>query len=206
MLEEYKKKRHEDKTPEPPPREAGSREGPLIFVVHKHAASSLHYDLRLEWDGVLKSWALPKGPSTNPEKKHLAVMVEDHPFDYHSFEGVVPEGEYGAGQVIIWDQGTYSPDEGGELSFNDRDEAEQRMRQGVKEGKLSFYLRGQKLKGSWTLVKMRGRGENNWLLIKHRDEFAGSNDILKQDVSVVSDKTIEDLKKESGGGYGGSWG
>jgi bifunctional non-homologous end joining protein LigD len=200
MLEDYKKKRHAGKTPEPPPEKGGSREGPLVFVVHKHAASSLHYDLRLEWDGVLKSWAVPKGPSTDPEQKHLAVMVEDHPFDYRSFEGVIPEGQYGAGQVIIWDQGTYSPDEDGQLSFDDRDEAEQRMREGEKKGKLSFYMRGQKLKGSWTLVKMHGRGPNNWLLIKHRDEFAGSGDILKDNASVVSGKTIENLKKEGGGG------
>ena len=200
MLEEYNKKRHQNMTPEPPPKEGGGGEGPLVFVVHKHAASSLHYDLRLEWDGVLKSWAVPKGPSTDSEQKHLAVMEEDHPFDYRSFEGVIPQGEYGAGQVIIWDQGTYFPNEEGKLSFDEREEAQQRMRQGAKEGKLSFYLRGQKLKGSWTLLKMHGRGENNWLLIKHRDEFATTGDILKRDASVVSGKTIEDLKKRSGGG------
>ena len=200
MLEEYGKKRRPGKTPEPPPQRVSDRQGPLVFVVHKHAASSLHYDFRLELDGVLKSWAVPKGPSTDPEQKHLAVMVEDHPFDYRNFEGVIPEGEYGAGQVIIWDQGSYSPDEEGQLYFDNRDEAQKQLRDGLKKGKLSFYLRGRKLKGSWTLVKMHGRGENNWLLMKHRDEFASTGDVLKQDASVVSGETIEDLKKGSSGG------
>jgi bifunctional non-homologous end joining protein LigD len=154
----------------------------------------LHYDFRLEWDGVLKSWPIPKGPSLNPKDKRLAVMVEDHPFDYASFEGVIPKGEYGGGQVIVWDTGDYSPDEGGKLSFHDRAEAEERMREGLEKGKISVFLRGQKLKGSWTLVKTK-RSENEWLAIKHQDPFADKErDITEEDQSVLSGLTIEDLK------------
>lgn len=182
------------KTPEPPPSDPGSGEGALIFVVQKHAATQLHYDFRLEVDGVLKCWPLPKGPSLDPTEKRLAVMVEDHPLDYASFEGVIPRGQYGAGQVIVWDAGTYSPDEGGRLSFHDRDEANARMREALEKGRLSVFLRGHKLKGSWTLVKT-ARGENDWLLIKHRDRFADREwDVLREDRSVLSGLTIEDLK------------
>jgi len=190
-LEKYREKRDFDKTPEPPPREAHA-EGALMFVVQKHAATRLHYDFRLEFGGVLKSWPIPKGPSLNPEDKRLAVMVEDHPLDYASFEGVIPKGEYGAGQVIVWDAGTYSPDEGG-LCFDDREEAERRMQEGLVKGKLSFFLRGHKLKGSFTLVKTRG--ENDWLLIKHRDRFADTDrEVTKEDASVICGLTIADMK------------
>lgn len=192
-LEEYGKKRDFAHTPEPPPAKRSAGQSPLTFVIQKHKASRLHYDFRLEVDGVLKSWSVPKGPSLSPNDKHLAVMVEDHPLDYASFEGVIPKGRYGAGQVIVWDNGTYSPDEGG-LSFEDRGAAEQRMRDGLNQGKLSITLRGRKLKGSWTLVKMQ-RGENDWLLIKHKDAFVDNErDILEEDCSVISELSIEDLK------------
>ena len=145
-------------------------------------------------DGVLKSWSVPKGPSLDPAEKRLAVMVEDHPLPYASFEGVIPKGEYGAGQVIVWDNGTYTPDEDSNISFDDRTEAEERMRRGLAAGKLSVLLRGRKLKGSWALVKMQ-RGENDWLLIKHKDRFTQTErDILDEDRSVSSALSIEDLK------------
>src|SRR5438132_5097902 len=194
MLKEYKAKRDFERTPEPGPGEAAMADGALIFVVQKHAATRLHYDFRLEIDGVLKSWPVPKCPSYDPADKRLAIMVEDHPFDYASFEGVIPRGEYGGGQVIVWDAGTYSPDEDGRLSFHDRREANQRMRDGLAKGKISIFLRGRKLKGSWTLVKTT-RSENEWLLIKHKDRFANSErDVLEEDRSVLSGLTIEDLK------------
>jgi len=194
VLEKYGEKRDFDRTPEPPPGAEADARGPLVFVIQKHAATRLHYDHRFEVDGVLKSWPVPKGPSLNPRDKRLAVMVEDHPFDYASFEGVIPKGEYGAGQVIVWDAGTYSPDEGGKLSFEDRDEAEARMRKGIEEGKISVFLRGYKLKGSWTLVRTR-RAANEWLLIKHKDRFADTErDITEEDRSVLSELTLEDLK------------
>ncbi|MCL4535947.1 MAG: DNA ligase [Bacteroidetes bacterium] len=194
MLERYKEKRDFTRTPEPAPSQAADGAGPLVFVVQKHAASHLHYDFRLELDGVLVSWAVPKGPSLNPRDKRLAVMVEDHPLGYRSFEGTIPDDEYGGGQVIVWDQGTYSPDTDGRLSFDDREEAQQRMRDDLAKGKVSIQMRGRKLQGSWTLIKMRGRGENNWLLIKHPDAFADPRrDILKEGASVVSGRRVEDL-------------
>jgi len=193
-LETYREKRNFDRTPEPEAEVLRPAEPAPTFCVQKHSATRLHYDFRLELDGVLKSWAVPKGPSLNPEDKRMAVLVEDHPLDYASFEGVIPKGEYGAGQVIVWDQGTYSPDEGGRLSFHDRADAEERMRDGLAHGKLSVLLRGQKLKGSFTLVKM-ARGENEWLLIKHRDESVDrSRDVLDDDLSVLSGLSIQDLK------------
>src|SRR5687767_1995142 len=165
-LQKYAAKRKFTRTPEPAPKSRSRRSGPLLFVVQKHAARRLHYDFRLELDGVLKSWAVPKGPSLNPADKRLAVMVEDHPLDYASFEGVIPRGQYGAGQVIVWDAGIYAPDEGG-ATFEDRALSEKQIHDGLKKGKLSFTLRGKKLHGSWTLVKSR-RSENEWLLIKHQ--------------------------------------
>ncbi|MDO8491396.1 MAG: DNA ligase D [Dehalococcoidia bacterium] len=194
MLKKYEEKRDFSVTSEPPPGAESGRSGPLAFVVQKHAATRLHYDFRIEFDGALKSWSVPKGPSLDPGQKRLAVLVEDHPLEYRSFEGVIPKGEYGAGQVIVWDQGAYSPDEGGRLSWDDRAEAEGRMREGFEQGKLSFFLRGQKLKGSWTLVRMQ-RSQKDWLLIKHRDSYASpERDILKEDLSVISGIGIDDLK------------
>ena len=160
-------------------------------MVQKHAARRLHYDFRLELDGVLKSWAVPKGPSLDPSDKRMAIAVEDHPFEYASFEGVIPPKEYGAGRVIVWDCGVYSPDEGREYFFGDRAEAEARIRSGLAAGKLSVFLRGEKLKGSFALV--RTSEANQWLLIKHKDRFAAAGDILARDRSVLSGVALDDL-------------
>jgi len=190
-LERYAAKRTFTRTPEPPPQAAAGRRGPLLFVVQKHAARRLHYDFRLELDGVLKSWAVPKGPSLDPSDKRMAVEVEDHPFDYASFEGVIPGGQYGAGNVIVWDCGVYSPDEGGQYAFLDRAAAQTRLRAELATGKLSFLLCGEKLKGSFTLV--RTRSTNQWLLIKHQDRFAQPNDVLARSASVLSGLRLEEL-------------
>jgi bifunctional non-homologous end joining protein LigD len=190
-LERYAAKRSFTRTPEPPARPAGVRHGPLLFVVQKHAARRLHYDFRLELDGVLKSWAVPKGPSLDPADKRMAVEVEDHPFDYASFEGVIPAKQYGAGRVIVWDCGVYSPDEDGRYSFMDRAGAETRLRAELAAGKLSFFLCGEKLKGSYTLV--RTRDTRQWLLIKHQDRFAQANDVLSRAQSVLSHASLDEL-------------
>src|SRR6187397_1762128 len=166
-LREYSAKRTFTATPEPPAAIAEGRGGPLLFVVQQHRASRLHYDFRLECDGVLKSWAVPKGPSLDTNEKRLAVQTEDHPFDYASFEGVIPPGLYGAGEVIVWDCGVYSPDEGGATHFHDRAAAEREVRDGLAKGKLSILLRGEKLKGSFALV--RTKEKNQWLMLKHND-------------------------------------
>ena len=194
-LHDYDLKRDSAATPEPHPgRVRDVAAGPLVFVVQKHAARRLHYDLRLELDGVLKSWAVPKGPSLDPAEKRLAVHVEDHPFDYGAFEGVIPAGEYGAGEDIVWDNGTYSPDEGAVFSFGNRREAEERVRAELAAGKLSFRLRGRKLKGSWTLVKTAA-DDKSWLLMKHRDAIATAEvDLLAEEASVLTALTIDDLK------------
>jgi len=193
MLEKYAEKRDFEKSPEPSGVGAEDRIGPLTFVVQKHDARNLHYDFRLECDGVLLSWAVPKGPSLNPADKRLAVMVEDHPLDYATFEGQIPKGEYGAGEVIVWDEGTYSPDDKGVFSWDDRAEAQRRVKEDLAKGKLSVYLRGHKLKGSYALVKTK-RGENEWLFFKHKDEFVSEKDLLEQDRSVRSGLTIEDIR------------
>jgi bifunctional non-homologous end joining protein LigD len=187
-LDKYKAKRNFKKTPEPKARKKSGKSSTL-FVIQKHNATNLHYDFRLEVDGVLKSWAVPKGPSLNPADKRLAMMVEDHPFDYKDFEGVIPAGEYGGGQVIIWDNGTYHS-----LFSDDRNESERFIREGLAKGEIKFVLEGKKLKGEFVLVKMKGRGENAWLLIKHRDAFASEENILEQQQSVVSGNTIDDLQ------------
>jgi len=182
-LDRYAARRSFRNTPEPTPQVGPLRQGPLLFVVQKHAARRLHYDFRLELDGVLKSWAVPKGPSLSVTDKRMAVEVEDHPFDYASFEGVIPSKQYGAGNVIVWDCGVYSPDEEQRYSFNNRAEAEARVRQELAEGKLSFFLRGEKLKGSFALV--RTGTDKQWLLIKHKDRFANGNDLLARSRSVL---------------------
>ena len=193
MLESYKSKRDFARTPEPTSGRPGR--GNLRFVVQKHAARRLHYDFRLEVDDVLKSWAVPKGPSLDPTEKRLAVQVEDHPMDYSTFEGVIGDSNYGAGQVIVWDAGIYSPDEGGLVPFGNREEIQERMRRGLEAGKLSFTLRGRKLLGSWTLVRTT-RAPKDWLLIKHTDEHADTlRDVLENDRSVQSGLTIGDLKE-----------
>ena len=194
MTQDYKGKKDFQRTPKPLPERESTSERPLSFVVQKHAARQLHYDFRLEVDEVLKSWAISKGPSYDPGTKRLAIMVEDHPLDYSNFEGTIPQGEYGAGQVIVWDRGIYSPDKDGELSFDDRIRAEEQVREGLGSGILSIFIRGEKLRGSWTLVRMQ-KSDKNWLLIKHRDKYAAPNrNILKEEASVISGLTIDDLK------------
>ncbi len=195
-LDRYRNKRSFPGTPEPEGVE-GNPKGGLIFVVQKHAATRLHYDFRLEMDGVLKSWAVPKGPSYDPKDKRLAVHVEDHPLDYATFEGVIPEKRYGAGNVIVWDYGYYSPDDENRLSFDDPEEGEARMRRQMESGKLSITLRGTRLMGSWTLVKTRGRGGDSeeWLLIKHRDEYAGSSITLDYETSAVTGRTLDEVSR-----------
>jgi bifunctional non-homologous end joining protein LigD len=165
-LELYNKKRNFKETSEPSGKLKKSV-SKLIFVVQRHKASRLHYDFRLELDGVLKSWAVPKGPSMNPNDKRLAMMVEDHPYDYKDFEGVIPEGNYGAGIVEIWDEGTYA-----DLENSLHDVAEKKLRAGLKSGDFKFQLFGKKLKGEFVLVKLKGKEDNSWLLIKHRDGYA----------------------------------
>lgn len=184
LLDEYKKKRRFGRTPEPPPKDKRPASGRL-FVVQKHRASHLHYDLRLESDGVLKSWAIPKGPSLDPKVKRLAMAVEDHPVDYAEFEGVIPEGEYGGGTVMVWDRGTYEP------------EGERDVAQALDKGEFKFTLYGSKLKGSWALIRTRSR---QWLLIKHRDEYASSGDItLSAPTSVLTGRKLADIAADEGG-------
>src|SRR2546425_643182 len=190
-LSEYSAKRKFEATPEPGPVPVEGRRGPLMFVIQQHSATRLHYDLRLECDGVLMSWAVPKGPSLDPAEKRLALRTENHPFDYGSFEGVIPPGQYGAGEVIVWDCGVYSPDEDQEYWFHDREEAERRVREGMEKGKLGILLRGEKVKGSFALV--RTKDAKNWLLIKHKDRFAAKVNLTAQNRSVLSGVTVEDL-------------
>jgi len=184
-LEEYRRKRDFKKTPEPAGKVSTKPARERFFCVQKHLASHLHYDLRLEHNGVLLSWAVPKGPSLDPKTKRLAMHVEDHPIEYGEFEGVIPEG-YGAGIVMLWDKGTWTPEQ------PDVDAA-------LKKGDLKFTLDGYKLKGSWVLVRTGGRGGSNqdarqWLLIKHRDDWSGDVDIAEfAPRSVKSDGDFEDI-------------
>src|SRR5674476_253684 len=166
----YNKKRNFKETTEPSGKIKKSV-SKLSFVVHRHKATQLHYDFRLEIDGVLKSWAVPKGPSLNPKDKRLAMMVEDHPYDYKDFAGVIPEGNYGAGIVEIWDHGTYA-----DINNSPSDIAEKILLEGLNTGNLKFQLFGKKLKGEFALVKLKSKEDNSWLLIKHNDEFAVDTD------------------------------
>ncbi|MGH7339943.1 MAG: DNA polymerase ligase N-terminal domain-containing protein [Candidatus Rokuibacteriota bacterium] len=191
-LDLYSAKRTFSATPEPAPAATAPKAGPLLFVVQQHAAQRLHFDFRLECDGVLKSWAVPKGLSLNTSDKRLAVPTEDHPYDYGSFEGVIPPKQYGSGEVIVWDCGVYSPDEGNETWFHDRAEAEKRVREGIEKGKLSFLLRGEKIKGSFALVRTSDR--KNWLLIKHRDRHVSTEDVTEQSRSVLSGVAVDEMK------------
>jgi bifunctional non-homologous end joining protein LigD len=191
-LEKYVEKRDFSKTAEP---KSGKSidEKALTFVIQKHDASRLHYDFRLEMEGVLKSWAVPKGPSTDPKTKRLAMRVEDHPYDYRTFEGLIPKGEYGGGTVIVWDQGTYEPIE----PIKGKKLQEKHLLKQLEEGSLKIILHGEKLKGEFAIVKTHGMGGDSWLLIKHKDKFASEDDITKKDKSVLSKKTIEQIAKTS---------
>jgi bifunctional non-homologous end joining protein LigD len=191
-LAKYREKRDFERTPEPPgrskPRTDGK--GSLTFVVQKHRASQLHYDFRLEFGGVLLSWAVPKGPSLDPSVKRLAMQVEDHPLDYAAFEGVIPEGGYGGGAVMVWDKGTWT--------------AESKDVEGaLKSGDLKFSLHGRKLRGSWVLVRTRGfggRADKSWLLIKHRDRFASTKDVAaERPRSAVSNRLLAEIARDEGG-------
>lgn len=192
-LEKYRARRNFDLTAEPSGKEGKTIAEPqqLSFVVQKHQATRLHYDFRLEWRGVLLSWAVPKGPSLDPSVKRLAMAVEDHPVDYGQFEGVIPEGEYGGGTVMVWDYGTWTPEV-------DVDE-------GLEKGELKFTLDAKKLKGSWVLVRTKGRfaggdGRSSWLLIKHRDQYASHVDIMSQKPrSALSRRLLAGIAKANGG-------
>src|SRR5205823_4767158 len=191
-LAEYRRKRRFAVTPEPAgatrPRRRGAKA--LAFVVQKHSATRLHYDFRLEWKGVLLSWAVPKGPSLDPAVKRLAMHVEDHPLEYAGFEGIIPAGEYGGGTVMVWDRGTWAPE------VSDVGAA-------LRKGELKFTLHGKKLRGSWVLVRTRGGpsgGKSAWLLIKHRDRFASDEDIAAtQPRSVVSRRLLAEIAWQEGG-------
>jgi bifunctional non-homologous end joining protein LigD len=197
-LTKYHAKRDLRRSPEPAGGQASA--GPLHFVVQKHAASRLHYDFRLELDGVLKSWAVPKGPSMNPADKRLAIMVEDHPLDYRTFEGVIPPGNYGAGTVMVWDEGTYTDYE----CSDDPEQVRKHLKAGLKKGDLKFVLCGNKLKGAFVLVKLK-TGDNDWLLIKKQDQYATTADVTQDDRSVLSGRTMAEIARPglTGSGSGG---
>jgi bifunctional non-homologous end joining protein LigD len=189
QLAEYRRKRDFSRTAEPKGGRARTA-NKLAFVIQKHAASHLHYDLRLELDGVMKSWAVPKGPSLDPAVKRLAMEVEDHPIEYNAFEGTIPRGEYGGGTVMLWDRGTYS------YGGTDPD-PEEGLRRGYEKGDFKFVLNGKRLKGSWVLVRMRRDtpGKPQWLLIKHRDEDAvpGSDVAAENQTSVATGRTMDEI-------------
>jgi bifunctional non-homologous end joining protein LigD len=191
-LKEYQDKRNFDVTAEPRGARSGTKSASeLLYVIQKHRASQLHYDFRLEWRGVLLSWAVPKGPSLDPSVKRLASHVEDHPVEYGGFEGVIPEGEYGGGTVMLWDRGTWTPE------VEDVDAA-------LEKGDLKFALAGKKLRGSWVLVRTKlgygGSAKPQWLLIKHRDRYATTDDILADKPrSVLTDRLLAEIARDEGG-------
>lgn len=192
-LAEYRRKRDFMRTAEPSGEEGESgrslpshQDEPLQFVVHKHAASHLHFDLRLELDGVMKSWAVPKGPSLDPSVKRLAMQVEDHPIEYNAFEGTIPQGEYGGGTVMLWDRGHFLPADGSVAS----------LRKGLRTGRIDIVMRGERLRGAFTMVRTsRGGGKPQWLLFKRTDEYADpSRDIVAQEMtSVDTGRTMEEI-------------
>jgi bifunctional non-homologous end joining protein LigD len=192
QLKEYQDKRNFDVTAEPRGARSGTKSaGELLYVIQKHRASQLHYDFRLEWRGVLLSWAVPKGPSLDPSVKRLASHVEDHPVEYGGFEGVIPEGEYGGGTVMLWDRGTWTPE------VEDVDAA-------LEKGDLKFTLAGKKLRGSWVLVRTKlgygGSAKPQWLLIKHRDRYASTDDILAEKPrSVLTNRLLAEIARDEGG-------
>lgn len=191
MLEKYREKRNFRVTPEPSGKKARSQtKKRLAYVIQKHRATQLHYDFRLEWNGVLLSWAIPKGPSLDPSVKRLAMQVEDHPREYGGFEGVIPEGEYGGGTVMVWDNGTWTPE------VEDVDAA-------LSKGDLKFALHGKKLGGSWALIRTRGfgsRADKSWLLIKHRDEYVSKQDVeAAEPRSVLSKRLLAEIARDEGG-------
>jgi bifunctional non-homologous end joining protein LigD len=192
-LNEYRKKRDFKISPEPSGDETAPKapKSSLIYVIQKHRATQLHYDFRLEFHGTLLSWAVPKGPSLDAATKRLAMHVENHPIDYASFEGVIPEGEYGGGTVMVWDQGTWTP-ESPDIAA------------ALEKGDLKFILHGKKLKGSWVLVRTRGYGSSSktsWLLIKHRDEFASADVDVAEEMprSAVSNRLLAEIARDGGG-------
>ncbi|MEJ7610868.1 MAG: non-homologous end-joining DNA ligase [Ferruginibacter sp.] len=197
-LTKYRDKRSFTETPEP--KGGKSEDSDLKFVIQKHAASHLHYDFRLEMRGVLKSWAVPKGPSTDPSVKRLAMMVEDHPYDYRNFEGIIPKGQYGGGTVIVWDEGTYSTTD--EEPAGDKKSAEKILMAALEKGKIKIIMKGRKLKGEYALVRSHGREENAWLLMKVKDKYASVTDITKKEKSVLSGKTLKQVAATSENIYG----
>jgi len=188
----YRAKRRFDVTPEPRGAARGKRGAKTLrFVVHKHRASHLHYDLRLESGGALRSWAVPKGPSLDPSVKRLAMAVEDHPVEYADFEGTIPEGEYGGGTMMLWDRGTWEPDD-------------PQVARSIARGELKFSLHGEKLRGSWVLVRTGGRGgardDRSWLLIKHRDAAASEEDVADtRPYSVATGRLLAQIAHDGGG-------
>ena len=196
ILQAYKQKRDFSKTAEPEGPVTKKSSNHSIFVIQKHAASHLHYDFRLELNGVLKSWAVPKGPSTDPGTKHLALPTEDHPLEYATFEGIIPEGQYGAGTVMVWDIGTFE-------NIKQNNGAPVTLEKSYENGQIEVFLHGKKLKGGYALIRLESSAykKGSWLLIKMRDEYADatSNLIETEPNSALTGRTMEEIKKESDG-------